>query len=76
MIGERWNHQTPIVRVSLAAPLGLIPLAPLARQAIGHPFTLASATGCTLLVIAWMGFVAWRVAMNAYRDGRLFDEAC
>ena len=75
MIGERWTNNSPIVRLSLASPAGLFLIGPVVRRATGHPISLAGAVGCTLLLVAWMGFVAWRLAINAKRQGSSFGDA-
>jgi hypothetical protein len=75
LIGERWTNTSPVVRLSLASPIGLLLVGPLVRQVTGHPIGLAGAIGCTLLLVAWAGFVSWRVAMNANRQGNLFSDA-
>lgn len=75
MIGKCWTNKTPIVRLSFVAPLGLFLVGPLVRRATGRPISLAGAIGCALLIVAWMGFVAWRVAINAHRQGSPFDQA-
>ncbi len=75
MIGERWTNKSPVVRLSLASPAALLVIGPVVRQVSGRPISLAGAIGCTLLLVAWMSFVAWRLAMNAKRQGDSFGDA-
>ncbi|CAN5361353.1 hypothetical protein BH10PSE14_BH10PSE14_29020 [soil metagenome] len=74
MIGERWTYKTPIVRLSFVAPLILVVFAPRVCQASGLRISLAGAIGGALVVVAWIAFVAWRLAINANRQGRLFGD--
>ncbi|MBB5713171.1 hypothetical protein [Sphingomonas xinjiangensis] len=50
-------------------------LGPVVRQASGRPISLTTAIGFMLLLVAWMGFVAWRLAMNANRQDGSFGDA-
>lgn len=72
MVGKHWTNTSPGVRLSLAVPPLL--LVPIWRLTTGSAIGLAAASGGMLLVIGWMGYVAWRVAMNAHRRGNLFGE--
>jgi len=74
VVGERWTNKSPAARPSLASPLVLLVVGPVWQRSVGDGIGLGAAVGFALLVIAWTGFVSWRVAMNAHRRGGLYDE--
>lgn len=74
MIGRNWTSKSAVFRLSCLTP-ALFGMALPALGRLSHwSISLRAGFLMMILSIGWLGFVFWRVTMNAHKRGEFYGD--
>lgn len=74
MIGKSWTSKSAIFRFSCLMPALFGMMLPMIGKLSPLSISLRMGFVATIILICWLGFVCWRVTMNAHERGEFYGD--